>query len=74
VRRRSRQAGEQGLFGVRRGAQHKNTRHPAPRLRLARRGISPAQNPDLHAAETLTLRPVLAKYSGRSGPVTPPDT
>src|SRR5271170_4396605 len=40
----------EGLARLRRGAQQQNPGDPAPLLRLARRKLSAAQNPDLHAA------------------------
>ena len=48
--RRLLQAGEQGRAGIRRGAQQQDPRHPAPRLRIARRGVSAAEGSNLHAA------------------------
>ena len=39
--------------GLRRGPQQQDPRHPAARLRLPRRGVPPAEDPHLHAAETL---------------------
>src|SRR5437868_2078246 len=43
-------AGEQGITRLRRGAEQQDPRDPASRLWLARRGLSTAQNTDLHAA------------------------
>src|SRR6202165_2561303 len=43
-------AGEQGLARLRRGAQQQDPRDPTPRLRLAQRRLSAAQNPELHSA------------------------
>ena len=51
--RRLLQAGEQGLARIRGGAQQQNPRHPAPRLRPARRGIPAAESSHLHAPEAL---------------------
>ncbi len=42
--------GEQGLARLRRGAQQQDPRDPASRLRPARRRLSAAQDPHLHAA------------------------
>ena len=43
-------AGEQGIARLRRRAEQQEPRDPASRLWLARRGLSTAQNTDLHAA------------------------
>ena len=52
--RRLLQAREQGLARIRRGTEQQDPRHPAPRVRTARRGVPAAEDPHLHAAATLT--------------------
>ena len=46
-------AREQGLARLRRGPQQQDPRHPAPRLRPARRRVSAPEDPHLHAASAL---------------------
>src|ERR1019366_6945891 len=53
--RRLLQAGKQGLARLRRGPQQQDPRHPAPRLRSTRPGISPAQGAHMHASSPLKL-------------------
>lgn len=45
------QSRKQGLVRLRRGAPQQDSRHPASRIRTARRGVPSAQSPYLHAAE-----------------------
>ena len=47
------QAREQGLARLRRGVEQQDSRHPAARLRPARRGVSAPQDPHVHAPEAL---------------------
>jgi hypothetical protein len=44
------QTREQSLARLRRGTEQQDPRHPASRLRSARRGIPSPEGPDLHAA------------------------
>src|ERR1035437_4503959 len=53
--RRLLQAGKQGLARLRRGPQQHDPRHPAPRLRSTRPGISAAQGAHMHASSPLKL-------------------
>src|SRR3954468_10809337 len=72
---------EQGLARFRRGAQQQDPGDPTARLRLAQRGLSAAQNPDLHAAGPiahLKVRPNLARdvdcrCAGSTAPRRPTD-
>src|SRR5450759_1654118 len=53
--RRLLQARKQGLARLRRGPQQQDPRHPAPRLRSTRPGISAAQGAHMHASSALKL-------------------
>jgi hypothetical protein len=48
------QAGEQGLAGLRRGAQQQDPSYPTTSLWASRRRVPSTQNPYLHAASALT--------------------
>jgi len=54
-RRRLLHAGKQSLARLRRGPQQQDPRHPAPRIRPARPGISAAQGPHMHPSGPLKL-------------------